>query len=224
VIVITGTTRGLGRALALELARRGHTIAGCGRSSRGIGDLREALPKPHRFAEVDVSEWEQVEAWAEEVIEELGPPDLLINNAAIMLDPAPLWEIEPSQFEQILEVNVLGIHHVVRAFVPAMIRRGSGVIVNYSSGWGRSTDANVAPYCATKFAVEGLTKALAQELPQGMAAVALSPGMINTDMLRQCWGANAANYISPEKWAPRAADTILRLGPKDNGRSLSVRS
>jgi len=63
--------------------------------------------------------------------------------------------------------------------VPAMVRRGQGVIVNFSSGWGRSTDAGVAPYCATKWAIEGLTQALAQELPPGMAAVPLNPGIIN---------------------------------------------
>ena len=73
----------------------------------------------------------------------------------------------------------------------------SGVIVNFSSGWGRSTDAEVAPYCATKWAIEGLTQAFAQELPSGMAAVALNPGIINTDMLQSCFGGSASGYPSP---------------------------
>jgi NAD(P)-dependent dehydrogenase (short-subunit alcohol dehydrogenase family) len=103
-----------------------------------------------------------------------------------------------------------------------MLARSEGVIVNLSSGWGRSTEAEVAPYCATKWAIEGLTQALAQELPRGMAAVPLNPGIIDTDMLRSCFGGAAASYESPEDWARRAAPFLLGLGPKDNGRPLSV--
>jgi len=108
--------------------------------------------------------------------------------------------------------------------VPAMVERKAGVIVNLSSGWGRGTSPEVAPYCASKYAIEGLTLALAQELPPGMAAVPLNPGVIDTAMLRQCWADGAASHPQPEAWAKVAAPFILRLGPKDNGRSLSVRS
>jgi NAD(P)-dependent dehydrogenase (short-subunit alcohol dehydrogenase family) len=80
----------------------------------------------------------------------------------------------------------------------------------------------VAPYCASKWAIEGLTKSLAQELPAGMAAVPLNPGIINTDMLQQCWADGAAGYPKAEEWARTAAPFILKLGPKDNGRSVSV--
>jgi NAD(P)-dependent dehydrogenase (short-subunit alcohol dehydrogenase family) len=80
----------------------------------------------------------------------------------------------------------------------------------------------VAPYCATKWAIEGLTKALAEELPAGMAAVPLNPGVIDTDMLRACWAEGATNHPKAEAWAEVAAPFILKLGAKDNGRSLSV--
>ena len=96
-----------------------------------------------------------------------------------------------------LDVNVKGVFNVIRAFVPAMVRRKSGVIVNLSSGWGRSTSPEVAPYCATKYAIEGLTLALAQELPAGMAAVPLNPGVIDTDMLRQAWSDGATPTRKP---------------------------
>ena len=112
--------------------------------------------------------------------------------------------------------------HVLKAFVPAMVKRGSGVIVNLSSGWGRSTAPEVAPYCATKYAVEGLTLALAQELPRGVAAVPLNPGVIDTDMLRQAWAEGASSYQKADQWAKKAAPFLLALGPKDNGRSLTV--
>jgi NAD(P)-dependent dehydrogenase (short-subunit alcohol dehydrogenase family) len=103
-----------------------------------------------------------------------------------------------------------------------MVRRKSGVVVNLSSGWGRSTSPEVAPYCASKYAVEGMTLALAQELPPGMAAVPLNPGVIDTDMLRQAWADGASDYPKAEQWAKQAAPFLLNLGPKDNGRSLTV--
>ncbi len=103
-----------------------------------------------------------------------------------------------------------------------MVERGKGVIVNLSSGWGRSVAADVAPYCATKWAVEGLTKALAEELPPGMAAVPLNPGVIDTDMLRTAFSGGASSYPKAEAWAKAAGPYILGLGPGDNGRSASV--
>jgi NAD(P)-dependent dehydrogenase (short-subunit alcohol dehydrogenase family) len=96
------------------------------------------------------------------------------------------------------------------------------VIVNFSSGWGRSTSAEVAPYCATKWAMEGLSQALAQELPQGMAAVALNPGIINTDMLQSCFGSSASHYPDPQKWAKLAVPFLLQLSGKDNGQPLAA--
>jgi NAD(P)-dependent dehydrogenase (short-subunit alcohol dehydrogenase family) len=96
------------------------------------------------------------------------------------------------------------------------------VIVNFSSGWGRSVSPEVAPYCASKWAIEGLTKALAAELPEGMAAVPLNPGVIDTDMLRKCWGDGAAAHSNAAKWAETAAPFILGLGPRHNGQSVSV--
>ena len=103
-----------------------------------------------------------------------------------------------------------------------MIKRGNGVIVNFSSGWGRSTSAEVAPYCATKFAIEGLTQALAQELPAGLAAIPLNPGVIDTDMLRSCFGGSASSYPSPQQWAKRAVPFLLKLSPRENGQPLTV--
>ena len=103
-----------------------------------------------------------------------------------------------------------------------MVRRGSGVIVNFSSGWDRSTDAEVAPYCATKWAIEGLTQSLAQKLPPGMAAVALNPGIINTEMLRTCWPSGAPNYPPPEEWAKAAVPFLLKINSSDNGRQLTA--
>jgi NAD(P)-dependent dehydrogenase (short-subunit alcohol dehydrogenase family) len=153
---------------------------------------------------------------------QLGAPDLLINNAAVMNRPAPLWAVPADDFDRLIDVNIKGVANAIRAFVPSMVARKAGVIVNLSSGWGRSTSREVAPYCASKFAIEGLTKSLAQELPAGMAAVPLNPGVIDTDMLRSAWGAEAGGYPSADRWAETAAPFLLKLGAKDNGKSLTV--
>lgn len=222
VIVLTGATRGLGRALVPHFVKAGHTVVGCGRSADHVAELQRQFAAPHRFAAVDVSDAEAVESWASEVLKAVGPPDLLINNAAIMNALAPLWAVPAHEFDRLIDVNVKGVANSIRAFVPAMVARKSGIIVNLSSGWGRSTSPEVAPYCASKFAVEGMTRAMAHELPAGMAAIPLNPGVIDTDMLRSAWGAEAGGYPSADEWAKRAAPYVLRLGPKDNGKPLSV--
>ncbi len=223
LIVLTGATRGLGRALIPHFAAVGHTVVGCGRSSKIIHTLSHEFPAPHSFREIDVTDACTVEQWAKSVIAEHGPPDLLINNAAVMNPVAPLWEIPTDDFDRVIDVNIKGVANVIRAFVPAMVQRKSGVIVNLSSGWGRSTAPNVAPYCATKYAIEGLTLALAQELPPGMAAIPLNPGIIDTDMLRQAWADGASSFPKADAWAKTAAPFILKLGSQNNGQSLSVR-
>ncbi len=224
VIVITGVTQGLGRAMTDEFVRRGHTVLGCGRSQGQIEKLNAAFGKPHDFHAVDVSSNDAVQSWANVCLSAHGPPDLLINNAAVINRNARLWEVPSEEFSNIIDVNLKGTVNVIRHFVPAMVRRKTGVIVNFSSGWGRSTDAEVAPYCATKWGIEGLTLALAQELPSSMAAVPLNPGIINTRMLQSCFGSSASSYPSPAQWAKRAVPFLLELGPADNGKQLTAPS
>jgi len=222
VVVITGATRGIGRALTGRLVELGHTVIGCGRSKEAINELAAEYGGPHHFAAVDVAKWDEVQAWAAAVLSDAPPPDLVINNAGVINRNAPLWEISAEEFSNVLNTNVGGTANVIRAFLPAMIASGRGVVVNMSSGWGRVTSPEVAPYCASKWAVEGLTQALSQELPSGVAAVALSPGVVDTDMLRSCWGESAAASPSPEEWANGATDFLLSLNSGHNGESLSI--
>jgi NAD(P)-dependent dehydrogenase (short-subunit alcohol dehydrogenase family) len=221
-IVITGVTRGLGRALAEECIRAGHTVLGCGRSGEAVFDLRMTHLAPHDFSVVDVALDNKVAIWAAKILENDTPPDLLINNAAVMNRMAPLWEQEDREFSKLVDVNIRGVANVIRHFVPAMVAAKKGVIVNLSSGWGRSVSPRVAPYCMSKWAIEGMTKALAEELPEGMAAVPLNPGVIDTDMLRASFGDDAGSYPKAEAWAKKAAPFILSLGTKQNGQSVSV--
>ena len=220
-IVITGVTRGLGRALVDRLIALGQVIAGCGRSVEAITSLQSRYGAPHRFQGLDVVDTTAVGAWAQQVLAD-GPVDFLLNNAALMNKNAPLWQVPAEEFDRLIDVNLKGVVNMIRAFVPAMIQARKGVIVNFSSGWGRSTSPEVAPYCCTKWGIEGLTQAMAQELPPGLAAVALNPGIIDTEMLRSCFGEGAGQYPAPAEWAVPAADYILELGLRHNGQSLTV--
>jgi NAD(P)-dependent dehydrogenase (short-subunit alcohol dehydrogenase family) len=222
IIVLTGVTRGLGRALAGEFIRLGHTVLGCGRSVQAIKELAGRFPPPHDFYPVNVASDDEVKSWASLLLSRHGPPDLLLNNAAIINRNAVLWDVPAHEFDAVVDVNLKGVANVIRHFVPAMVARRRGVIVNFSSGWGRSVDAEVAPYCATKWAIEGLTRALAEELPAGMAAVPLNPGIINTDMLQSCFGGSAARYPTAAQWARHAAPFLLALGPQHNGQPLTA--
>lgn len=222
LIVLTGCSRGLGAALARVFDSQGHTVVGCARSETALAILRSQLAARHHLSVVDVADEVAVEGWARVVQHELGVPDLVINNAGVINDPSPLWEIAADEAEVLLRVNVLGTLNVIRAYVPAMRQRGRGVIVNFSSGAGRMGLPGIGPYCATKWAIEGLTKSLAEELPDGMAAIPLSPGPVDTDMLRQIWGQRAGDEVGPDAWASRAARYILALGPKETGESLTV--
>jgi NAD(P)-dependent dehydrogenase (short-subunit alcohol dehydrogenase family) len=222
LVVITGVTRGLGLAMAEKFIELGHTVLGCGRSRDIVENLRRTYRPPHDFAAVDVAQESQVEPWAARLLSTHGSPDLLINNAAMINQNAPLWQVPGDEFDRLIDVNVKGVANVIRHFLPAMIAKKSGLIINFSSGWGRSVAKDVAPYCASKWAIEGLTQALAEELPRGMGAIQLDPGVIDTDMLRSCFGGSASRYPSPKKWVEKAVPYILSLNSRDSGKPASV--
>lgn len=221
-IVVTGVSRGCGRALVDRFASLGHRVIGCARSAEAIGALRAQYETAgHDFSVVDVADAAAVAAWADRIVAAVGAPDLVINNAGLIHPNARLWEIPVSEMSRVIDVNLKGTAYVCRSFLPAMIESGRGVVANFSSGWGRSTSPEVAIYCASKWAVEGLTRALAQELPRGLAAVPVNPGVIYTEMLDSCFD-DASAYPDPERWSRRAGPFLLQLGAKDNGVPVSV--
>lgn len=221
-VLITGISRGLGRELCHEFARLGHVVVGCARTSESVAAMRTELGAAHRVDQIDVTDDAAVTGWAREVVAAGLTPDLVLNNAAVVNDCKQAWRFAHDEIERLLQVNVHGIFNVLRAFIPDMIRRKRGIIVNFSSGWGREAAAKVAPYCATKWAVEGMTKALSYELPPTMAAVSLHPGIIQTDTLHASFGESAKLYPKPDAWARVAVPFLLRITPADNGRQLSV--
>ena len=223
VVCITGCTRGLGRAMVSEFIKRDFLVAGCGTNTELVQELTNTYGSNHLFQTVNVTEDLSVKSFSELIIEKLGTPTYLINNAGVINRNAPLWEITESEFSHVIDVNIKGVNNFIRHFVPAMIKaKVKGTIINFSSYWGQSTSADVAPYCASKWAIEGLSRGLADDLPQYITCVAFNPGVIQTDMLRSCFGSSAESYHTPDQWAKAALDLILSISPKDKGRTLTV--
>jgi 3-oxoacyl-[acyl-carrier protein] reductase len=172
VAVVTGASRGIGQAIARMLADAGAEVAGC---------ARRAAPG---VAACDVARPADVTAFAAQVLERFGPPDLLINNAGVAAR-SRLEETTLESWDAVVDSNLKGTFLVTRAFLPAMRGRRGARIVNVASISGRQGTAGLTAYCAAKHGVVGLTRALAEELrPEGIAVNAVCPGSVDTDMLR----------------------------------------
>ena len=221
-VVISGSTSGLGKEMSIEFAKRGWLVAGLGKTKAKVDEMTKIMGEKHLIKECDVSCNKSVKSFSENIIKKLGVPELIINNAAVMNTPRPLWEVPREEFDYLTHVNINGVANMIRHFLPSMVEKQQGMIINLSSGWGRSTSPDVAPYCATKWAIEGLSGALAQELPKGMGCIALNPGVIDTDMLRKCWGKRAELYQNSRDWAKLAVPFIENLSYQDNGKQMSA--
>lgn len=219
-VCISGVSRGLGRALSLEFDYRGWQISGCSRSEDALSSLSNELSNQHHLQKVDVTKEEEVRLFAENTRNLLGCPSIILNNAGVINRNAKLTDITTEEFTHVLKTNVLGTHLMIRSFLPDMERNGVGLIANFSSYWGQSTAPEVAPYCASKWAVEGLSRALSQEVPVGITVVAFNPGVIDTEMLRSCFGEAASSHEKPNQWAKHAVDKILQISAKDSGSTI----
>ncbi len=223
--LVTGASYGLGRALAVALAREGARLVLCARSDGPLEETAavcEGAGARVLYQALDVTDRKAVAALAGRVQKKEGACDLLFGNAAVIHEPGRLWEIPADEFDEVVRVNVCGLANVLRSFLPPMVERGSGFVVNLSSTWGRVGAGEFTGYCASKFAVEGLSQALSEEVPEGMCVVSLNPGVIATPMLDVAFRGRTGGYPTPEEWAPGALDLLLRLGPQQNGEALTV--
>jgi NAD(P)-dependent dehydrogenase (short-subunit alcohol dehydrogenase family) len=225
-VIITGATRGLGRAMVDEFVQLGHTVLGCARTPDQITQLKTTYPK-HDFRTVDVTLDAEVKAWIELLVKQYGPPDFVLNNAAVLNSLAPLWEVADEEFSSVIDTNIKGVVNVIRHLVPPMISRKRGIMVNLVSRWGRDFEALMAPYCATKWAVVALTRVLAEELKsKNVSVVGLNPGTVDTGMLRKYLGgieaADTSTYPTPAEWAKVAVPFVLRLSINDTGTVRNV--
>jgi NAD(P)-dependent dehydrogenase (short-subunit alcohol dehydrogenase family) len=174
VAIVTGASRGLGRHVAVQLARKGVRVAACSRSE--AGDLGEhAIWVP-----MDVSDWHSVERGVAGVRDRFGRVDILVNNAGVgRYKPFEEWSIE--EIDAVVDVNLKGTMYLAKAVLPAMQAAGYGQIVNIASDLGRRVLPNMAPYVASKFGVVGFSGSLLREVKgKGVKVMTLMPGIIDT--------------------------------------------
>ncbi len=202
VAVVTGASRGIGRAAAALLALRGAAVVGC--SARGAGpagsfldDLPASVANRCAFMRCDVANAREVSAFSAKVEAEFGSPDIVVNNAGVVVRN-PLEAITDEDWHHVMNVNVNGTFFVTRAFLPEMKVRGSGKIINISSIAGRQGTPQLVAYCTAKHAIVGFTRALAEELRATQIKVnAICPGSVDTEMLQIGMPGGTAN-MSPE--------------------------
>lgn len=184
--LVTGGSRGIGRATALELARRGFDIAivyaGNAERAAQVVDELEALGAKAKAYRCDVSDEDQVNACVKQVLQDFGGVWALVNNAGVTADGL-LMRMKDDSFDKVINVNLKGTFHMTRALAGPMARQRGGRIVNVSSVVGIMGNAGQVNYAASKAGVIGLTKSVARELARrGVTCNAVAPGFVKTDM------------------------------------------
>jgi NAD(P)-dependent dehydrogenase (short-subunit alcohol dehydrogenase family) len=186
VAIVTGASRGIGLHLATHLAASGWQVGMGARNGQVLKDAADQIQRDGGRVvarSLDVGDGEAVGAFVAEVVERLGPPGALVNNAAVLGPVGPLSDVPLAEIEAALRVNVLGVMAAVAAVVPHMAASGGGVIVNLAGGGvgGPWIAPRLAAYTTSKVAVAGLTEALGRELAdQGIRVNAISPGAVAT--------------------------------------------
>ena len=229
VCLITGASRGLGRAMAVALAKRGARVAA---AARNVNDLQETV----RLIEtdggiasamtVDVTDETQVHLLVQQVLDHYGRLDVLVNNAGLMAGDLAFSDITPSLWRKILATNLWGAFLCCHAVVPQMTRQGGGVIVNITSGAAVRTGFLNIPYGVSKAGLDRLTLGLGAELERyGVACVSLSPPASATDTVRLMFPDNDVDvWAHPPELTARALCELLENSPMQYaGQVVSVR-
>jgi 3-oxoacyl-[acyl-carrier protein] reductase len=183
--IVTGGTKGIGRAIAEALARKGLNVCVGARSvdevKRTVRELESSGGVSATGAVCDVRVYEECEALVAHAVEELGGVEVLVNNAGIGLFK-PVEEMTAEEFRAVLETNLFGVFHCCRAVLPVMKRRGGGYIINISSLAGANPHPSMAAYNASKFGLNGFSEALMQEVRHDNIKVSyVMPGSVNTE-------------------------------------------
>ena len=199
VALVTGGGRGIGRGIALELAKASARVAVAARTAEQVEATAtdvNGIPLV-----VDVSDRASVERMVERTEAELGPLDLLVCNAGVSIGEQAAWELDPADWWQVFEVNVLGVYLCCRAAIPGMLERGRGRIVNVASGAAYLPGSTSTAYSASKAAVHRFSEVLANQLePHGIPVFSISPGLVRTQMT-ESFGDDAP--WTPPELAPR---------------------
>ncbi|MGI6238569.1 MAG: 3-oxoacyl-[acyl-carrier-protein] reductase [Christensenellales bacterium] len=190
VAVITGGSRGIGRAVAIKLSQLGAQIALLyAGNETAAAETLAAIETKARAYRADVSDFNKTKETVAAIRAEFGAIDILVNNAGIT-DDALLLTMREDAFDRVIDTNLKGAFHMIRHISPIMLRQKSGKIINVSSVTGIMGNAGQANYAASKAGLIGLTKTAARELaPRGITCNAVAPGFIDTDMTKSLTGA-----------------------------------
>lgn len=207
-MVVTGGSRGIGRATALAFAQRGLNVAVLGRSSAQmdavLSEVR-AVGVSAQLSEVDLARADDVKPACQTILSAWGAPSVVVNNAGVVQRGQRLWETTEAEFRRVMEINLVAAFAVARALVPAMLTAGTGRLVHVASISATLGAAGAASYGASKWAMVGLSKALAEELRgTGVQSIAVLPGSVDTEMLQ-------GSGFAPQMTAAEVAQTIVYL-------------
>jgi len=222
VAVVTGASRGIGRATALELAKRGLDVALVGHGSdamEGVADDARSFGHRVRVVACDVAEAAEVER-ARCAVLDLGTPLLVVNNAGVVHRGPLIEETDPADWDRVVAVNLRGPFLVSRAFLPAMRAEKRGRFVHVASISSTLGCPRSASYAATKWGLVGFAKSLAEELRgSGLQSIAILPGSVDTDMLA---GSGFEPQMTAEEVAMQIAHLGLEASPAMNGSAVEM--
>ena len=187
IAVVTGASRGIGRAIAMRLAAAGHFVIGTATTEPGAGSIGKAIVEAGLKGTgkiLDVSDAASIESFIKGVIDEFGAPTILVNNAGITRDGL-LMRMKDEDWDAVIQTNLTSIYRLSKAAMKGMVKARFGRIVNITSVVGATGNAGQANYAAAKAGIIGFTKSLAKELGSRNVTVnAVAPGFIDTDMTR----------------------------------------
>lgn len=227
VAVVTGGSTGIGRATARELARQGARVAICARTAPDLEQAAEEIRAEGGeilALTADVSRRDDVERLAGEVRDELGPVDVLVNNAGIGVFGA-LEDLSAEDFDRCFGVNVRGVFLCCKAFAPGMAERGDGVVVNVASLAGKNFFPGGSVYAGSKHAVMGLSKSLMVELrDRGVRVLTVCPGSVDTPFFDKAAGRDPDRdrIVDPEDVAALILDSV-RLSDRGTVSEVEIR-
>ncbi len=188
VAIVTGASRGIGRAIAEVFVREGARVAICGRKQETLDQAAREIGPAVKPIACHVGHPDQIENMLAATARELGPVDILVNNAATNISFGPSLEIEEAQFDKMVEINLKSAFRLIKAVAPGMCERGSGSIVNIASIAGLRPQLHSLLYSMTKAALIMMTQSYALELgPKGVRVNAIAPGLIQTTLSEHYW-------------------------------------
>ena len=233
--IVTGASQGIGRAVAAHFAGAGARVAATSRSPGRAEAAAASMPGAVGMV-CEVGSWESVGALVARVERELGPVDIVVNNAGTIDPLSLLHESDPEAWAGAVAANLLGPYHLMRAVLPGMVERNSGTVVNMSSGAANSDLPGWSHYCASKAGARKLTEVAARELREagadGVHVVGLSPGTVATPMMEKIRdsGINAVSnlpwerHIGPDEVAEAVAWLCGPEGRAHRGTDFSIKT